>query len=184
MSARRSLGLADHVRKRPDQLSGGQRQRVAVARALANDPPVILADEPTGSLDSKSSEQVFEILRDLVERAARPWSPSRTTSISPGACTAASFWWTAPSCRMSGRRCRVPPSSRTERCTPNGGQRFDPGPREADGSNSRPKVPNSFGSCGASACGMTGEPAQLTRRAARRRPCRIGSKASSSRASG
>ena len=62
-----SLGLADHLGKRPDQLSGGQRQRVAVARALANEPPVILADEPTGSLDSKSSEQVFELLRDLVE---------------------------------------------------------------------------------------------------------------------
>ena len=61
-----SLGLAEHRHKRPDQLSGGQRQRVAVARALANDPPVILADEPTGSLDSKSSEQVFQILRDLV----------------------------------------------------------------------------------------------------------------------
>jgi lipoprotein-releasing system ATP-binding protein len=63
-----SLGLAEHALKRPDQLSGGQRQRVAVARALANDPPVILADEPTGSLDSKSSEQVFSILRELVDR--------------------------------------------------------------------------------------------------------------------
>jgi len=63
-----SLGLADHVRKRPDQLSGGQRQRVAVARALANEPPVILADEPTGSLDSKASEQVFEVLRELVDK--------------------------------------------------------------------------------------------------------------------
>jgi lipoprotein-releasing system ATP-binding protein len=63
-----SLGLAEHALKRPDQLSGGQRQRVAVARALANDPPVILADEPTGSLDSRSSEQVFQILRDLVDR--------------------------------------------------------------------------------------------------------------------
>jgi len=62
-----SLGLEDHLKKRPDQLSGGQRQRVAVARALANDPPVILADEPTGSLDSKASEQVFQILRDLVD---------------------------------------------------------------------------------------------------------------------
>lgn len=61
-----SLGLADHMEKRPDQLSGGQRQRVAVARALANEPPVILADEPTGSLDSKSSAQVFEVLRELV----------------------------------------------------------------------------------------------------------------------
>ena len=61
-----SFGLGDHLHKTPDQLSGGQRQRVAVARALANDPPVILADEPTGSLDSASSAQVFAILRGLV----------------------------------------------------------------------------------------------------------------------
>jgi lipoprotein-releasing system ATP-binding protein len=61
-----SLGLGDHRHKTPDQLSGGQRQRVAVARALANDPPVILADEPTGSLDSAATAQVFGILRDLV----------------------------------------------------------------------------------------------------------------------
>jgi len=66
-----SLGLAEHRHKRPDQLSGGQRQRVAVARALANDAPVILADEPTGSLDSKSSEQVFQILRDLVDKRGK-----------------------------------------------------------------------------------------------------------------
>jgi lipoprotein-releasing system ATP-binding protein len=62
-----SLGLGDHRHKAPDQLSGGQRQRVAVARALANKPPIILADEPTGSLDSKASEQVFLLLRDLVD---------------------------------------------------------------------------------------------------------------------
>ena len=61
-----SLGLGDHRHKNPDQLSGGQRQRVAVARALANDPPVILADEPTGSLDSAATTQVFGILSDLV----------------------------------------------------------------------------------------------------------------------
>jgi lipoprotein-releasing system ATP-binding protein len=61
-----SFGLSDHLRKTPDQLSGGQRQRVAVARALANDPPVILADEPTGSLDSLATAQVFGILHDLV----------------------------------------------------------------------------------------------------------------------
>ncbi len=66
-----ALGLADHMHKRPDQLSGGQRQRVAVARALANDPPVLLADEPTGSLDSKSSEQVFQILADIAARGDR-----------------------------------------------------------------------------------------------------------------
>ncbi len=66
-----SFGLQGHIDKRPDQLSGGQRQRVAVARALANDPALILADEPTGSLDSKSTEQVFAILRGLVDDAGR-----------------------------------------------------------------------------------------------------------------
>lgn len=60
------LGLGDHLHKRPDQISGGQRQRVAVARAMANDPPLILADEPTGSLDSVASDQVFQILSDIV----------------------------------------------------------------------------------------------------------------------
>jgi len=62
-----SLGLGEHRHKRPDQISGGQRQRVAVARALANEPPVVLADEPTGSLDSKSTEQVFSLLHSLVD---------------------------------------------------------------------------------------------------------------------
>ncbi|MCG7506892.1 ABC transporter ATP-binding protein [Mesorhizobium retamae] len=66
-----SLGLGDHLDKRPDQLSGGQRQRVAVARSLANDPPLILADEPTGSLDSKNSEQVFTILQKLVHQRGK-----------------------------------------------------------------------------------------------------------------
>jgi len=66
-----SLGLGEHLDKRPDQLSGGERQRVAVARALANDPPLILADEPTGSLDSKNSEQVFAILVNLVRERGK-----------------------------------------------------------------------------------------------------------------
>ena len=60
-----SLGLDQQVEKRPHQLSGGQRQRVALARALANDPPLILADEPTGNLDTVSTEQVFNVLRDI-----------------------------------------------------------------------------------------------------------------------
>jgi lipoprotein-releasing system ATP-binding protein len=66
-----SLGLDGHLDKRPDQLSGGQRQRVAVARSLANDPPLVLADEPTGSLDSTSSEQVFSILETLVRERGK-----------------------------------------------------------------------------------------------------------------
>jgi lipoprotein-releasing system ATP-binding protein len=65
------LGLADHAHKRPGQMSGGQRQRVAIARSLANDPLVILADEPTGNLDSVSSEQVFQIFRRLVDEMNR-----------------------------------------------------------------------------------------------------------------
>lgn len=59
------LGLADHINKLPSQLSGGQRQRVAVARALANDPRMIFADEPTGNLDTESSKTVQDILKKL-----------------------------------------------------------------------------------------------------------------------
>ncbi|MEZ5853094.1 MAG: ABC transporter ATP-binding protein [Hyphomicrobiaceae bacterium] len=66
-----SLGLAEHAAKLPGQMSGGQRQRVAIARALANDPLVILADEPTGNLDTKSSEQVLSIFRQLVAETGR-----------------------------------------------------------------------------------------------------------------
>ena len=60
-----NLGMKDHQHKLPSQLSGGQRQRVAIARSLANDPVLILADEPTGALDTKSSVNVRSILHDL-----------------------------------------------------------------------------------------------------------------------
>ena len=59
------VGLKDHLHKRPNQLSGGQMQRVAIARALANNPDIILADEPTGALDSQTSEQIMQLIKEI-----------------------------------------------------------------------------------------------------------------------
>lgn len=59
------VGLKDHIYKKPNQLSGGQMQRVAIARALINDPDILLADEPTGALDTKTSKQIMDILKDI-----------------------------------------------------------------------------------------------------------------------
>ena len=63
--ALRMVGLGDQIRKKPNQMSGGQMQRVAIARALVNDPDILLADEPTGALDSETSVQVMELLKEI-----------------------------------------------------------------------------------------------------------------------
>ena len=68
MEKLKMLGLTDQAHKRANKLSGGQQQRVAIARALINDPKIIMGDEPTGNLDSKNSQIVFDIFRELKEK--------------------------------------------------------------------------------------------------------------------
>ena len=67
IEALKKVGLADQINKKPNQMSGGQMQRVAIARALVNDPEILLADEPTGALDSATSVQIMDLLKEIAK---------------------------------------------------------------------------------------------------------------------
>lgn len=87
LEALEKVGLKDQVDKKPTQMSGGQMQRVAIARAIVNNPDILLADEPTGALDSKTSVQIMDLLKEIAKRPAchhgHPQSGARSNLLDP-----------------------------------------------------------------------------------------------------
>ena len=100
MQALEKVGLGDQLHKKPNQMSGGQMQRVAIARALVNDPEILLADEPTGALDSETSVQVMELLKQIADEkliimVTHNLSLPRATPRGRCGCSTEAFWRTA-----------------------------------------------------------------------------------------
>ena len=104
------VGAATLADRLPSKISGGQQQRIAIARALANDPPVLVADEPTGNLDSRSAHDVFDVLAGLTDHGKTVIFVTHATELRR-APRRASSCWTAASSTSTGRH-RLPCSQR------------------------------------------------------------------------